>query len=36
MNLSEKIWESLDWMQLAQDKDWCRAFVNTVMNIWFP
>jgi len=26
----------LDWIDLAQDKDRWRAFVNVVMNLWFP
>jgi hypothetical protein len=25
--------EGVDWINLAQDTDWWRAFVNRVMNI---
>jgi len=25
-----------DWMELAQDRNRCRALVNTVMNLWVP
>jgi hypothetical protein len=26
-------WGSVKWIQLAQDRDWWRALVNTVMNL---
>jgi hypothetical protein len=26
----------MDWIDLAQDRDRCRALVNTVMNLRFP
>ena len=26
----------IDWIDLAQDRDRCRALVNTVMNLRFP
>jgi hypothetical protein len=33
MDLREIGWGSVDLMQLAQDRDQWRAFVNTVMNL---
>jgi hypothetical protein len=33
MHLREIGWRSVDWMQLAQDRDRWRALVNTVMNL---
>jgi hypothetical protein len=33
MDLRETGWGSVDWMQLAQDRDRWRAVVNTVMNL---
>jgi hypothetical protein len=33
MNLREIGWGSVDWIQLAQDRDRWRALVNTVMNL---
>jgi hypothetical protein len=33
MYLREIGWGSVDWIQLAQDRDRWRAFVNTVMNL---
>jgi hypothetical protein len=26
-------WGSVDWIHLAQDRDWWRAFVNMMMNL---
>ena len=25
-----------DWIDLTEDKDWCRALVNAVMNLRVP
>jgi hypothetical protein len=33
MDLREILWESVDWMYLAQDRDQWWAVVNTVMNL---
>jgi hypothetical protein len=33
MDLREIGWGSVQWIQLAQDRDCWRAFVNTVMNL---
>jgi hypothetical protein len=33
MDLREIVWGSVDWIQLAQDRDRWRALVNTVMNL---
>jgi hypothetical protein len=32
--LREIGWGSVEWIQLAQDRDRWRALVNTVMNLW--
>jgi hypothetical protein len=34
--LSWIIRKGVDWIYLAQDRDWWRAVVNTVMNLWTP
>jgi hypothetical protein len=33
MDLKEIGWRSADWIHLAQDREWLRALVNTVMNL---
>jgi hypothetical protein len=33
MDLRETGWGSVEWIQLAQDRDQWRALVNTVMNL---
>jgi hypothetical protein len=29
-------WGGMDWIDLSQDRDKCRAVVNMVMNLWVP
>jgi hypothetical protein len=36
MDLREIVWEGVDWLHLAQDRDQWRALVNTVMNLLVP
>jgi hypothetical protein len=36
MDLRQIVWEGVDWMQLAQDRDQWRALVNTVMKLRVP
>jgi hypothetical protein len=33
MDLRDIGWGSVDWIQMAQDRDRWRALVNTVMNL---
>jgi ABC-type sugar transport system substrate-binding protein len=34
MYLREIGWRSVEWIQLAQDRDWWQALVSAVMNLW--
>jgi hypothetical protein len=36
LDLREIGWDSMDWIDLAQDRDQWRALVNTVMNLRVP
>jgi hypothetical protein len=33
MDLGEKGWSGIDWIDLAQDRDQWKALVNTVMSL---
>jgi hypothetical protein len=35
-DLREIGWDGMDWIDLAQDRDQCRALVNRVMNLRVP
>jgi hypothetical protein len=34
MDLGEMVWDDVDWISLAQDKDRWRALVNAVIKLW--
>jgi hypothetical protein len=36
MEFRDRGWGGMDWIDLAQDRDWQRALVNVVMNLWVP
>jgi len=36
MDLRKIVWDGVDWVHLAQDRDRWRAVVNTVMNLRIP
>jgi hypothetical protein len=36
MDLREIGWDAMDWIDLAQSRDYWRALVNKVMNLRFP
>jgi len=36
MNLQEIGCGSMEWMELAQDRDMWWTLVNAVMNLWVP
>jgi hypothetical protein len=36
MDLRDIGWDGMDWIELAQDRDQCRAYVKAVMNLRVP
>jgi hypothetical protein len=36
MDLGEREWDGMDWIDLAQDRNQWRALVKTVMNLQVP
>jgi hypothetical protein len=36
MDLREMVIDGANWIQLVQDRVWCRAFVSMVMNLRVP
>jgi hypothetical protein len=36
MDLRDVRWDGMDWIDMAQDRDQWRAFVNTILNLWVP
>jgi hypothetical protein len=36
MDFREIVWDGMDWIYVAQDRDQWRAPVNTVMNLQVP
>jgi hypothetical protein len=36
IDLREIEWDSVNWIDLAQDRDQWRTLVNTLMNLWVP
>jgi hypothetical protein len=36
MDLTEIVWDGMDWIDLVQDRDQWKALMNTVMNLRVP
>jgi hypothetical protein len=34
MDLRETGWRGVEWICLAQNRDWWRALINAVLNLW--
>jgi hypothetical protein len=36
MDLGNIVWEDVDWIYVAQERDWWQAVVNSVIILWIP
>jgi hypothetical protein len=36
MDPKEIRWEGVDWIHLAQDRDWWQVLVNMEIHLWVP
>jgi hypothetical protein len=36
IDLRERGWDGVYWIDMAQDRDQWRALVNMVLNLWVP
>jgi hypothetical protein len=36
LDLGEIVWEGVNWIHMAQDREQWWALVNVVMNLWVP
>jgi hypothetical protein len=36
IDLRDIVWDRMDWIDMAQDRDQWRALVNTMMNVLVP
>jgi len=36
MNLRKVAWGGMNWIDLAQDRDWWQALMNVIMNLQIP
>jgi hypothetical protein len=36
MDLEERGWECVDWIDVVEDRGNCKAVVSSVMNLWVP
>jgi hypothetical protein len=36
MDLREREWDGVVWIDMAQDRDQWRVLLNTILNLWVP